>query len=112
MMKCADLHSKHHTIQIFRDASNKGWGAHLEQVSTKDLRSDRDIKATHKCSRVEGGLSGNEKVHGPVSKPNGVGCNGQLKTGSLLRQGGTHSGQRCAFLWKMTTWCHHYQITL
>ena len=27
-------------------------------------------KATHKCSRVEGGFSGPSKVQGPVSKPN------------------------------------------
>ena len=39
-VKGADLHSKDHSIQIFTDASNKGWGAHLEEVSTKGLWSD------------------------------------------------------------------------
>ena len=29
-------------------------GAHLEQASTKGLWSDREKKATHKCSRAEG----------------------------------------------------------
>ena len=45
--------------QIFTDTSNKGWGTHLEQ--------DRK-KATHKCPRVEGGISGPEKVQRPVPK--------------------------------------------
>ena len=36
-MKGADLYPKDHSIQIFTDASNEGWGAHLEQVSTKGL---------------------------------------------------------------------------
>ena len=31
-------------------------------------------KATHKCSRAEGGFSGPSKVQGPVSKPNSIGC--------------------------------------
>ena len=42
VMKGADLHPKDHNIQIFTDASNEGWGAHMEQVSTKSLRSDRE----------------------------------------------------------------------
>ena len=37
MMKSADLHPKDHSIQLFTDASNEGWGAHLEQASTKGL---------------------------------------------------------------------------
>ena len=37
VMKGADLHPKDHSIQLFTDASNEGWGAHLEQVSTKGL---------------------------------------------------------------------------
>ena len=30
----------------------------------------------------------------------------------INKQGGTHSAEMCAFLWKIMTWCHHYQITL
>ena len=30
----------------------------------------------------------------------------------INKQGGTHSAEICAFLWKIMTWCHHYQITL
>ena len=35
VMKGADLHPKDHSIQLFTDASNEGWGAHLDQRSTK-----------------------------------------------------------------------------
>ena len=70
-------------------------------------------KATHKLSRVEGGISGPEKVQGPMSKPNSVGCYGQLNGSSLHnKQGGTHSAEMCALLWKIMTWCHHNKITL
>ena len=42
VMKGADLHPKNHSIQLFSDASNEGWGAHLEQTSTKGLWSGRE----------------------------------------------------------------------
>ena len=39
VMRGADLHPKDHSVQLFTDASNEGWGAHLEQTSTKGLWS-------------------------------------------------------------------------
>ena len=69
-------------------------------------------KATHKCSRVEGGLPGPSKLQGPVSEPNSASCNGQLNSGSLHKQGGTHSAEMCRLLWKIMTWCHRYHATL
>ena len=41
-MKGLDLHPKDHSIQLFTDASNKGWGAHLEQSSTQGLWSPQE----------------------------------------------------------------------
>ena len=35
VMKGSDLHPKDHSIQLFTDTSNKGWGCHLDQTSTK-----------------------------------------------------------------------------
>ena len=43
-------------------------------------------KATHKCSRIEGGLTGPSSVQGPVSEPNSFSCHGQLKSSSLHKQ--------------------------
>ena len=112
-MKGAYLHPKIHSIQLFIDASNKGWDAHVEQVSTKGLWSDRKKRTTHKCSRVEGGFSGSSKVQGPVSKQIvAVAADNLTVAAYINRQGGTHSGKMCALLWKIMTWCHHYKITL
>ena len=57
MMKGADLHPKDHSIQIFTNASNDGWGIHLEQVSRKGLWSDKKKLHTN-VLRVEGSISG------------------------------------------------------
>ena len=43
MMKVADLYPKDHNVQIFTDASNKGWGVHLAQISTKVCGQTGDI---------------------------------------------------------------------
>ena len=43
-------------------------------------------KATHKRSRIEGGLPGPSKIQGPVSEPNIANCNRQLNSGSLHKQ--------------------------
>ena len=70
-------------------------------------------KATHICPRIEGGRPGPLRLQGPVPGSNSVGCDGQLNSGSLhQQQGGTHSAEMCALLWKITTWGHHYLITL
>ena len=78
-----------------------------EQVFTKIK------KTTHKCSRVEGGISSPEKVQGPVSNSNSVGCYRQLNISSLHKQTRRNplSGDVCS-PWKIMTWCHVYQITL
>ena len=43
-------------------------------------------KATHKHSRIEGGLPGPLKLQGPVPEPNSASCNRQLNSGSLHKQ--------------------------
>ena len=66
-------------------------------------------KATHICPRIEGGLPGPSRLQGPVPESNSVSCDGQLNSGSLhQQQGGTHSAEMCALLWKIMTWVHHY----
>ena len=65
-------------------------------------------KATHKHSRVEGGLPGPSKLQGPVPEP----TDNSTVVAYINKQGGTHSAEMCALLWKIMTWCHHYHITL
>ena len=40
VMKSPDLYPKDHSIQLFTDVSNEGWGTHIEQTSVKGLWSD------------------------------------------------------------------------
>ena len=42
VMKGSHLHPKGHSIQLLTDASNEGWGAHLEPSSTQGLWSPQE----------------------------------------------------------------------
>ena len=113
VMKGADLHPKDHSIQLFTDASNEGWGAHLDQNSTKGLWSDREkrlhinvleLKAVSLALQDFKDQCQNQTVL--------VATDNSTVVAYINKQGGTHSAEMCALLCKIMTWCHHYHITL
>ena len=83
MMKGADLHPKDQSL--YRRLKRR-LGCSLTASLYKGSVVRHGKKATHKCSRAEGGFSGPSNVQGPVSKPNSVGCYGQLDSSSLHKQ--------------------------
>ena len=113
VMKGSDLHPKDHSIQIFTDSSNEGWGAHLDQSSTKGLWSDQEkrlhinvleLKAVSLALRSFKDQCQNQTVL--------VATDNSTMVAYINKQGGTHSVEMCALLWKIMTWCHRYHITL
>ena len=113
VMKGAGLHPKDHSIQLFTDASNEGWGAHLDQNSTKGLWSERE-KRLHinvlELKAVSLALRDfkDQCQHQTVL----VATDNSTVVAYINKQRGTHSAEMCALLWKIMTWCHHYHITL
>ena len=61
-------------------------------------------KATHKCSRVEGGLPGPSKLNDQCQNQTVLVAtvNSTVVT-YIHKQGGTHSAEMCALLWKIMT---------
>ena len=113
VMRGADLHPKDHSIQLFTNASNEGWGTHLEQTSTKGLWSDREkrlhinvleLKAISLALQSFKDQCQNQTVL--------VATDISTVVAYINKQVGTHSAEMCALLWKIMTWCHHYKITL
>ena len=93
--------------------SNEGWGAHLDQTSTKGLWSDREkrlhinvleLKAVSLALRSFKDQCQNQTVL--------VATYNSTVVPYINKPGGTHSAEMCALLWKIMTWCHHYHITL
>ena len=104
---------KDHRIQLFTNGSNEGWGAHLDQSSTKGLWSDQEkrlhinvleLKAVSLALRQFKDHCQNQTVL--------VATENSTVVAYISKQGGTHSAEMFALLWKIMTWCHHYHITL
>ena len=88
-------------------------GAHLHQSSTKGLWSDREkrlhiniveLKVVSLALRSFKDQCQNQTVL--------VATDNSTVVAYINKQGGTHSAEMCALLWKIMTWCHHYHVTL
>ena len=98
MMKGADLHPKDHSIQLFTDASNKAWGAHLDQSSTKGLWSDQEKRLHINILELKAVSLALRRFKDQCQKPNSSSCNRQLNSGNLHKQTRRNSlsGDVCA----------------
>ena len=112
-MRGADLHPKDHSIQLFTDASNEGWGADLDKNSTTGLLSDQqkrlhinilELKAVSLALRSFKDQCQHQTIL--------VAMDNSTVVAYINKQGGTHSAEMCSLLWKIMTWCHHYHIIL
>ena len=97
VMRGADLHPIDHSIQLFTDA-------HLNQSSTKGLWSDREkrlhinfleLKAVSLALRSLKDQCQNQTVL--------VATDNSTVVAYINKQGGTHSAEMCALLWKIMT---------
>ena len=112
-MKGADLHPKDHSIQLFTDVSNEGWGAHLEQASTKGLLSDKEKRLHINVLELKAVSLALQRFKDQCQNQTVLVAMDKLTVVAYInKQGGTHSVEMCALLWRIMTWCHHYQITL
>ena len=70
-------------------------------------------KATHKRPRVKGvSLALRNFKDQCQNQTVLVATDNSTVVAYINKQGGTHSVEMCALLWKIMTWCHHYHITL
>ena len=113
VLKGADLHPQEHNVQVFKDASNVGWGAHLNQDSIKGLWSDLEkslhinileLKAVFLALKHFRLQCQNQTVL--------VATDNSTVVAYINKQGGTHSVEMCALLWRIMSWCHRFKISL
>ena len=104
--------SQIHSIQLFTDASNEGWGAHLDQSSTKGLWSDQEKRLHINVLELKAvSLALRNFKDQCQSQTVLVAADNSTVVAYINKQGGTHSVEMCALLWKIMTWCHRYHIT-
>ena len=105
MMRGADLHPKDHSIQHFIDASNEGWGAHLDQSSTKGLWSDREKRLHINVLQLKAVSLAHQSFKDQCQNQTMlVATENSTVVAYINKQGGTDSAEMCALLWKIMTW--------
>ena len=110
-MKNADLYPKDHIIQIFTDTSNERWGTHLKQVSTNGPWSDREKRPHIIALELEAVSLALQRLKDLCQNHTVlVATDNSTVLAYIKKQGETHLAEMCAPLWKIMTWCHHYQI--
>ena len=113
VLKGADLHPKDHSIQLFTNASDEGWGTHLEQASTKGLWSDREKRLNINVLELKAVSLALQRFKDQCQNQTVlVATDNSTVVAYINKQGGTHSVEMCSLLWKIMTSCHHYKITL
>ena len=99
VMRGADLHPKDHSIQLFTDASTEGWGAHLEQASTKGLWSDREKRVHINVLELKVVSLALQRFKDQCQNQTVlVDMDNSTVVAYINKQGGTHSVEMCALL--------------
>ena len=109
VMKGVDLHPKDHSIQIFTDVSNEGWGTHLGQVSTKGLWSDREKRLHINVLELNKVSLALKRFNDQCQNQTVLVATDNSVVAYINKQEGIHLAEMYASL---VTWYHHYQITL
>ena len=107
------LHPLQHAVQLFTDASNEGWGAHLGDFTARGVWSPlesrlhinfRKLKAVFFAIRQFEQLCKDQIVL--------VATDNTTVVSYINKQGGMRSGSLCALLWRLLSWCHPRGTTL
>ena len=96
MLKGCPLHAEEHNLLLFTDASVKGWGAHLGDLTVSGLWSDTEANLHINILELKAVFFGNKVFPDPSFESKGLGGLGQCNSGSLPQQtGGGLTHWRC-----------------
>ena len=107
------LHPKDHEILIFTDASNAGWGAHIDKDSVKGQWSHQEQHLHINLLELKAVLLALQHFLPRCREKQVLIASDNTTVVSYInKQGGTHSFQMCALMWRLLTWCNKHNITL
>ena len=112
VMKGSHLHPKDHSIQLLTDASNKGWGAHLEPSSTQGLWSPQEKVLHINVLELKAAFLALRRFKDQCQDQTVLVATDNSTVVAYINNKREHSAEMCALLWRIMTWCHHSHITL
>ena len=113
VLKGQPLHPLQHAVQLFTDASNEGWGAHLGDVTPRGVWSPLESLLHINFFEMKAVLLALQQLeHLCKDQIVLVATDNTTVVSYINKQGGMRSGSLCALLWRLLSWCHHRGITL
>ena len=107
------LHPLQHALQLFTDASNKGWGSHLGDYMTKGLWSRSESALHINLLELKAVLLALKQFEQLCCNQIVLVCMDNTTVVSYInKEGGMNSGSLCALLWRLLLWCNQRQIIL
>ena len=113
VLKGQPLHPLQHALQLFTDASNKGWGAHLGECTARGLWSKSEDDLHINLLELKAVLLALKQFEQLCWSQTILVCTDNTTVVSYInKEGGMKSGSLCALLWRLLFWCNQRQIVL
>ena len=107
------LHPLKHALQIFTDASNEGWGAHLDDHTARGTWSLPESKLHINHLELKAVFLALKEFRTLVcNKTVLIATDNTTVVAYINKEGGMKSGSLCALLWRILSWCTKQQVTL
>ena len=113
VLRSQALHPLQLSLQVFTDASNEGWGAHLGDSTARGVWSEPEsrlhinfleLKAVFLALKSFEDLCWDQVVL--------IATDNTTVVSYINKEGGMRSGSLCALLWRLLSWCHPRGIVL
>ena len=107
------LHPLRHAVQIFTNASNKGWVAHLVDYTARSGWSILESRLHINFLELKAVLLALKEFK-PLCRGRVVlvATDNTTVVAYINKEGGMHSGSLCALLWRLLSWCNLREICL
>ena len=113
VVKGQPLHPLRHALQLFTDASNEGWGAHLGDYTAKGLWSKPEGALHINLLEIKAVLLAPKQFEPLYWGQTILVCTDNTTVVSYInKEGGMKSGSLCALLWRLLSWCNQRQVAL
>ena len=107
------LHPLQHALQIFTDASNEGWGAHLDDHTARGTWSLPESKLHINHLELKAVFLALKEFRTLVcNKTVLIATDNTTVVAYINKEGGMKSGSLCALLWRILSWFTRQQVTL
>ena len=101
-----------HALQIFTDASNEGWGAHLGDSIARGVWSDTESHFHINFLELKAVLLALKSFEHLCKDQIVLIATVNTTVLSYNKEGGMRPGSLCALLWRLLSWCHPRGIVL